>query len=223
MKTLVKPARLCLDAYRSPDTLMRLYKTYQPRVLTRKSQNTKLLSIVHRGDLYMTFSGCNNIDDVVECINTKVIRPLPERPEILVSETPWNIYDELWEELDKILTSYLNNSEINDVVFAGHSLGGALAVLAACTTRVAASKNVYCVSFGAPQFANVEFQKLIDEKLKDQGHKRVVIRNDIVPQIKFNPVLASNGQKIELSNKKYNFIEAHSCENYMKGVHGLSL
>lgn len=222
MKSLVKPARLCLDAYRSPDTLMRLYKTYEPRVLTRKSQNTKLLSIVHRGDLYMTFSGCNNIDDVVECINTKVKRPLPQRPDILVSETPWNIYDELWEELEKILTSYLNNSEINDIIFAGHSLGGALAVLAACTSEAAVSKNVYCVSYGAPQFANVEFQKLIDERLKDNGHKRVVIRNDIVPQIKFNPVLVANGQKIEICNKKYNFIEAHSCENYKKGVHGLN-
>ena len=216
MKSLAKPARLCIDSYRTPDVLKRIYKQYQPRVLTRKGPSaTKLISIVHNNDLYLAFSGCHDIDDVMECVNTKVKKPLLQRPDILVSETTWNIYDELREDIEDVLKGY---TDIRDIVFTGHSLGGALAVLTACLTSVKAKNLMYCVSYGAPQFASKEFQALIDEQLPGTGHKRVVIQNDIVPLIKFNPALTSNGDTILVQTNVYNFIEAHSCTNYFNCV-----
>lgn len=223
MKSLSKSARLCLDSYKTPDMLIRVYRQYQPQVITRKgpgakSPQTKLLSIVHNNDLYLAFSGCHSIDDVMECINTKVKRPLLEKPDILISETTWNIYEEIRDDVEHLMQKSTENNDIENIICTGHSLGGALAVLTACLTSIKPKKLMYSVSYGAPQFASKEFQPLIDEQLPEKGHKRVVIKNDIVPFIKFNPVLTNNGETLLLQNKIYNFIDAHSCANYLQGV-----
>lgn len=59
--------------------------------------------------------------------------------------------------IDAILkdhTRYLN------VVFVGHSLGGALATLASCYYGFEQKdRNIYCISFGAPRVGNGKFAK----------------------------------------------------------------
>eukprot|EP00850_Spirogloea_muscicola_P007463 SM000037S13598 [mRNA] locus=s37:837526:840138:- [translate_table: standard] len=78
------------------------------------------------------------------------------------------------------------------IVFTGHSLGGAVASLLSLRVMedtVAASHgtwhwrgNVYCITFGAPLFANGVLAELINTQYRD-AFCHVVARNDLVPKI----------------------------------------
>lgn len=63
--------------------------------------------------------------------------------------------------IDKFLR---DNKHYTNVVFVGHSLGGALATLSACYYGIEKSdKNIYCISFGAPRVGNWKFAKKFKE------------------------------------------------------------
>lgn len=62
------------------------------------------------------------------------------------------------DELLKAIPRYTN------IVFAGHSLGGALATLSACYYGIEQrEKNVYCISFGSPRVGDRKFAKKFKE------------------------------------------------------------
>lgn len=63
--------------------------------------------------------------------------------------------------IDELLKA---NHNYTNIVFVGHSLGGALATLSACYYGIEQSdKNVYCISFGAPRVGNGKFVKKFRE------------------------------------------------------------
>lgn len=78
----------------------------------------------------------------------------------------------------------LPNNKGKAIWFTGHSLGGALATLAAFKLHHEGYENkiLGLYTFGQPRVGNVIFAKRFDEKL---GHKsyRLVNNNDIVPRI----------------------------------------
>ena len=47
----------------------------------------------------------------------------------------------------------------NNIVFTGHSLGGAIATIASAYFACEFKRNIYCVSFGAPRVGNSTFCK----------------------------------------------------------------
>lgn len=65
------------------------------------------------------------------------------------------------DEIDEIMKAH---EEYNNVVFTGHSMGGALATLAACYYGIEQpARNIYCISFGAPRVGNKSFAQKFDE------------------------------------------------------------
>ena len=66
----------------------------------------------------------------------------------------------------------------DQITFSGHSLGGAVALLAACKLRVPGCR-VHVITFGAPMAGNAAFAAHCDATL--DTHYRIVLHDDIVP------------------------------------------
>ena len=76
-------------------------------------------------------------------------------------EVHWGFYNQfqyLESELDKALSDYNNNDNEREVVFSGHSLGGALASIAALKyAKKYPDLEVNCVTFGSPRVESKAF------------------------------------------------------------------
>lgn len=80
------------------------------------------------------------------------------------------------------LTDLFNETSYGNFVFTGHSLGGAIATIAASYFGgLFSDKNVYCISFGAPRVGNARFVKTFHKRV----HKsfRFENRNDVVTNL----------------------------------------
>ena len=82
--------------------------------------------------------------------------------------------DELWEEVTKELQRNGKLANPRDVYFCGHSLGGAMATIAA--TRYPLAEAVY--TFGSPRVGGKVFVDTCQVK-----HYRFVNNNDLVPKV----------------------------------------
>ena len=69
------------------------------------------------------------------------------------------------------------------VYITGHSLGAALATLAAAARPALASSSVSLVTFGSPRVGDRGLARQLNDKLHDGVHDRVVNNNDIVAAI----------------------------------------
>ena len=64
------------------------------------------------------------------------------------------------------------------ITFSGHSLGGAVALLAACKLHVPGCR-MHVITFGAPMVGNTDFAAYCNATL--DTHYRIVLHDDIVP------------------------------------------
>ncbi|KAK5986358.1 Triacylglycerol lipase [Trichostrongylus colubriformis] len=88
----------------------------------------------------------------------------------------------LWPPVEKVLTDpkYADYK----AVFTGHSLGGALATLAAARTAkqgLRTSERITVYTYGEPRVGDAQFATNYDSMIKDSY--RVVFRRDIVPHL----------------------------------------
>lgn len=108
--------------------------------------------------------------------------------------------------IDELLK--LNNRYAN-IVFTGHSIGGALATISACFYGIErCDKKIYCISFGAPRVGNKKFAKKFNETVFKSF--RFVNKGDWVvkapPTRLYKHVEAKRVVKIDLFERKpHNF------------------
>ena len=82
--------------------------------------------------------------------------------------------DCIWDDLEGVIDIAYNKHKFKNIYFTGHSLGGALAVVAAKCKYVA---EVY--TYGQPRVGN----RLYAKQVKSKVH-RFVNNNDVVPRIR---------------------------------------
>jgi len=171
--------------------------------------------------LFVTFRGCQDAKEVLNCIETKVVQPFITKP-IKISSPIWDRFDMEKESIESIVKDYVHNYKVSDIIFTGHSLGGALAQLTGNFCDFP-STNKHCITFGAPYVGDIAFKRDIENNINDI--QRVVIKRDIVPQIKFNKVLVHNGRDRIYNFKSkapfpINLYENHKSINYLKCIKG---
>lgn len=107
---------------------------------------------------------------------------------------------------------YINNN--CKIILTGHSLGGALATLAACYFHDIGIKkeNMSIYTFGAPPVGDEEFCQKYKNRLDIY---RVVNKNDVIPKIDKISKLKHLGLKIKLKSKNN---EIHSCNDYINNL-----
>ncbi|KAJ0401596.1 hypothetical protein P43SY_008671 [Pythium insidiosum] len=93
----------------------------------------------------------------------------------------WNAYASVRSELREVIRLVLDENPGVAVYITGHSMGGALAVLAAYDLAVNMSMKVSMFSFGGPRVGNPSFVRLYDKCVP--ASYRVVMDGDIVPGV----------------------------------------
>ena len=96
---------------------------------------------------------------------------------------------------------------ITNIMFIGHSLGGALATLAAaCCKSHYPNYIISCVTFGSPRVGNLQFSKYFND-IVDLS-KRVVYGDDILTKIPYY-FYKHVGDKLEIGEHDRNIIKRH--------------
>lgn len=135
---------------------------------------------------------------------TPIKYPLEPGPKISLNKGRWvhrgfwNAYNKVRLKVPRKLESLLNKHKKDKVrIFTtGHSLGGALAILAAADIGKAFKKyDVRTYTFAAPRVGNDDFNKVFAEATKEAY--QVIYRGDPVP---WTPPIGPN---LNLKNKRY--------------------
>lgn len=175
---------------------------------------------------YVTLRGCKDIEEIVYCIDTRIKKPFANK-DLLINEAVWNKYEEIREEIGELVKDARDVHDIEQIVYSGHSLGGALSQMCALMDSFdGALSNVMtpdsaCVSFGAPYVGNKEFKNESERNVKD--NMRVIVKQDIIPKLKFNNALVHAGKEVSLSSScttafPLNIYDHHTSVNYLKGI-----
>lgn len=210
LTSYIKPACLSSDVYKGIPTINRSYGVLKPRLITLKDDCVGM-AIHNDNKFYISFRGCKSLDEVMYCVETGMKKPFLNKP-MKINKAIWDKYEELKDDIDDILSQEKNT---NNIVFTGHSLGGAIAQIATLIHDQSAT----CITLGAPYVGDVEYKKECDLVIED--NVRIVVKQDIIPKIRFNNELVHTGEEIILPSISkslfpYSIYDHHSSINYLR-------
>lgn len=266
--TLIKDlARLCNLAYLNQEKIKEnfecrpynctddnnvFYHCNKPTFISSEN-DCQLYICKYDNKLVTWFRGTESKQDILIDLNffrTEFILPTLQSQNIsnniLVHQGFYNQFNSVFSVLDNNINNYINDSNDNndskELIFVGHSLGGALATLGACYYSLKYPNiKTSCVTFGSPRVGNNDFAKIFNKNVAESY--RFVNDNDPVPclpsSLRFKHV---NGCKwlyqdqllnetvgwrfwrffkntfLSLFGYGYNALEDHSCENYIEDI-----
>ena len=148
------------------------------------------VSTFNKDSILCAFRGTENLRDWLTDAN--MIRVPMDLTGIQDNNRPlahWGILRQ-FRSVEKKITNYIDkelmeNTEIKNVVYTGHSLGGGLATIALMnySHKYPQLKHM-CVTFGAPRVGNSKFKKMFNERCCFT--KRYVNYFDPVPSLPFS-------------------------------------
>lgn len=211
LASYVKSACISTDVYKGKAVLNRSYGVLNPRFIDDR-RGCFGMSLKYDGTLYVGMRGCKTLDEVMYCVETGMTKPFLGRS-IKINKAIWEKYEELKENIDEVIKQ---ENHGGDIIFTGHSLGGAVAQIAAMLHD---KEGVGCVTFGSPYVGDIEYKKECD--LKISNNARVVVKQDIIPKIRFNNELVHVGDEIILNSVSsasfpYNIYDHHTSINYLR-------
>lgn len=156
-----------------------IYIDARENTLSGTKEDTQLYLFSNKNILYVVFRGTSSLFDIKTDLN------------VFISTNKWaqvhkgffKQYNAIYLKLHQEILNWISihENEIDTIIFTGHSLGGALALLASYDIKTILHKNynIKCYSFGAPRIGNQSFIKELEKK--DIEIWRVCNIEDIVP------------------------------------------
>lgn len=191
--------------------------------------------------LIVIFRGTESFKDVLTDINfTRGYLKMNKFTKVLVHKGFLKYFNSILEELENEV--FNNIFEVNNFLFTGHSLGGALASIAACYFSFRYKQyKVSCATFGSPRAGSRSFVKLFNKNVEESY--RFVNDCDPVPNLpsslRFSHVkgckLLHNNEVSNQTRKnrvwliiknffhsifafKFNFFKDHKCKEYIRDI-----
>ena len=144
------------------------------RFISKK--DTQLFVAQSPSAILVAFRGTQQIKDWLTNLDSMLLKvPLGE-----VHRRFYEALQLVWPNIDHTIKTYSDNSQ--KIWFTGHSLGGALAMLAASMFLDKPEQLGGLYTFGQPRIGNEAFTKNFDVNLKSKTY-RFVNNNDIVPRV----------------------------------------
>lgn len=154
-------------------------KVYVTESIIEHSTDTEVLIDKQPDKIIIAFCGSESIVDWKQNIDF-ILRPFPQNRKCKVHSGFLECFLSVKNKINKILE--LIQNEKLPVFFTGHSLGGAIATLAAVDAKMSYQNlNITCVTFGSPKPGDKNFS-LLYSSLGISTY-RVVNSNDIVPSL----------------------------------------
>ncbi len=148
-------------------------------------EDTQAYIVQCKDDMYITFRGTSSIKDALTNIELTRV-PLPNYPNAQVHKGFLEQYKAIENSLFDAISNAQRNPDgaIKQIHITGHSLGGALAQLAAFhISNRFIDAQITCTTFGSPRVGNHTFAKLLQNAVHDQI--RVTHEKDPVPNMPF--------------------------------------
>lgn len=229
LASYIKPACLSSDVYKGKEAVLKSYNILKPRLIELPNKRGEVgICVRHETKLYLALRGCKNIDEVLYCIETGMVKPFPERA-MKFNKAVWNKYEEVHDLIteaikESLLVADEEGAKIEQVVFTGHSLGGALSQIAALFHHNAADYSKISINYGAPYVGDNEYKKECDTLIP--LNTRIVVKQDIIPRMRFNNELVHTGKEVHLNSLSktkfpYNIYDHHSSINYLRCLRAL--
>jgi predicted lipase len=128
---------------------------------------------------FVSFRGTSTWMDVIHDLDTRPV-PADARPDITVHAGFRYKFFSIKNALEEVLME--NLADFDTLVLTGHSLGGALATIAApFLSDMFPAKTVKCISFGSPRVGNENFVKWFQSTV--DSNVRIVNEHDPVPHL----------------------------------------
>lgn len=135
--------------------------------------------------LFVVFRGTSSSHDIRIDIDLRLVsfNPNNTNNEVKVHNGFLKQFNGIKSQLDELLTNHIKINKIRRIIFTGHSLGGALATLAAY--HYASSKlndNILhsCITFGSPKVGNKSFSHDFDSLVDLTTSDRFENKDDVV-------------------------------------------
>lgn len=222
MKTLYEAAVNSKLAYSNPEEI-----PFDHEFIS-SSEDTQLYIWKNKDIVHVTFRGTSSIQDVLKDLDIKRTRISGK---IKVHKGFYKQFKSIEIKLTKILLKLTDDAK--RIIFSGHSLGGALAQIAAAYYGdIFEELFITCYTFGSPRVGNTYFVEWFSNSVDE--HVRVVNEGDPVPMIptmfywthtkNICIKLSDNIQYLKNDTPWYkrifelfkSHVSHHSCDEYIK-------
>jgi hypothetical protein len=196
-----------------------------------------------KNTIYVTFRGLHDTYDIIDALN---LRPKSFKRDMKVHAGFLDQFFAIEPQLSADIADIMKYYPIERLVFAGHSMAGAMAAIAAVHYgNMYKTKHITCHTLGTPMFGNMSFvehfAEIVDECI------RLELEEDIVPTLPINNrfVHLPNGVKLKadgtienhyhdklltyaevvnrfLKHKYSSFERDHTCERYIERLMSLN-
>lgn len=181
-------------------------------IINESPAGARMYAIKYKDTLIITFRGANIISSIEKDTQLPFLDiicsngfPRNKYKNLMVHKSFLTQFTELKFQMMDIIHD--NRDQIDNIMFIGHALGGALSTLAAaCCKSHYANYNVSCVTFGSPRVGNIEFSKYFNDII--DYSKRFVYGDDILTKIPYY-FYKHVGGKVEIGEHNSNIIKRH--------------
>jgi hypothetical protein len=172
----------------------------------------------------VAFCGCRDVRELVGCANVGFTRP--PGAGFRVNSAVWRRFVDARDDVRRLVRAA--DVDPASITFTGHSLGGAVAQLAALMLTAPGGSN--SISFGAPRVGDADYAEAVRTHAltSSRGHTRVVLQHDIVPQIQLHNSLVHAGLELHIddctpSTARFprSIVENHASMKYRVAVRGM--
>jgi hypothetical protein len=155
----------------------------------------------HKDKLVLSFRGTSTKEDILDAIDIR---------HVVSDSSGFKVHNGFYQQfksVEPMITADLcsvklsKRSKPREIVFTGHSMGGAIAAIAASYygSLLGGDVSIHCHTFGTPMFAD---SKLGDDLLSQvEDHVCVFLKEDVIPCIPINREFTHLPRIIELDDK----------------------
>ncbi|KAK9807443.1 hypothetical protein WJX73_007832 [Symbiochloris irregularis] len=225
----------------SLEEAMSFYGLTSSELFWEKASDTKMLMAWNRNTVVVAFRGTASINNAWSDLQAYPTLHLPKRGNLLQRPKVHTGFQKCWtrnafhETVKARIIEMLNSGELErgNVKFyvTGHSLGGALATLAAFSFAQGAIENGHedyktgqclplaCYTFGAPRTGNHTFAKEYEHLVPDTWH--IINDQDAVPRSgKFMGLFKRGGQRVIINRRGDMIVRPLTIEASLQQVPG---